>query len=99
LLKQDPAAASAWDDTLIGQYDMHHTKTARMRMIRTPEWKLTRHFEPDTPDELYHLKADPGEIVDLIDTPEHREQLAALKAELHRRLVAIQDPVAARAKP
>jgi choline-sulfatase len=99
LLKQDPAAASTWDDTMIGQYDMHHTKTARMRMIRTPEWKLIRHFEPDTPDEMYHLEADPGETVDLIDAPEHREQLAALKAELHRRLVAIQDPIAARAKP
>ena len=25
-----------WDDTLFGQYDMHHYQVARMRMIRTP---------------------------------------------------------------
>ena len=38
-----------WDDTLFGQYDMHHYQTARMRMIRTPEWKLMRHFETRRP--------------------------------------------------
>src|SRR5262249_31493433 len=30
----------AWDDTLFGQYNMHHNQVAQMRMIRTPEWKL-----------------------------------------------------------
>ena len=50
-------------------------------------------------DELYHLKADPGETADLIDSPEHRDRLASLKAELHRRLAAIHDPLAASARP
>jgi uncharacterized sulfatase len=99
LLKQDSSAASGWDDTLIGQYDMHHTKVARMRMIRTPEWKLIRHFEPGVRDELYHLASDPGETTDLIDAPEHHDRLASLRAELHRRLAAVQDPLADTARP
>ena len=56
---------ATWDDTLFGQYDMHHYQVARMRMIRTPEWKLVRHFEPGGQDELYHLAVDPGETRDL----------------------------------
>ena len=36
-----------------------------MRMIRTPEWKLVRHFEPEGTDELYHLSEDPGEAHNL----------------------------------
>lgn len=96
---KDPAASIPWDDTLIGQYDMHHGQVARMRSIRTPEWKLVRHFEPGVKDELYDLKNDPGETVDLIDDPAHRERLATLKAELHRRLTAIHDPIAVAAKP
>ena len=54
-----------WDDTLFGQYDMHHYQVARMRMIRTPEWKLVRHFETGGQDELYHLAEDPGETLNL----------------------------------
>src|SRR5262249_8088996 len=53
------------NDTLFGQYDMHHYQIARMRMIRTPEWKLVRHFEPGGKDELYHLTSDPGETRNL----------------------------------
>jgi arylsulfatase A-like enzyme len=49
------------------------------RMVRTPQWKYTRRF-PDGPDELYDLRNDPGERVNLVARPEHaevREQLAA----------------------
>jgi uncharacterized sulfatase len=74
----------SWDDTLLGQYDMHHDRVARMRMIRTPEWKLIRHFEPDGQDELYHLAVDPGELRNLVDStePEHRAQREALSQRL-----------------
>ena len=34
-------------------------------MVRTPQWKLVRHFEPDWQDESYHLADDPGETRDL----------------------------------
>ena len=55
-----------------------------MRMIRTPEWKLVRHFEPGEQDELYHLAEDPGETVDLANSPE--PAIHAERAELARRL-------------
>jgi uncharacterized sulfatase len=77
-------AAPAWDDTLFGQYDMHHSAIAQMRMIRTPEWKLIRHFEPGGQDELYHLASDPGEACNLADSAshEHRSQRESLSRRL-----------------
>ena len=47
-------------------------------MIRTPEWKLVRHFEPGGQDELYHLANDPGELRNLADSaePEHQDSCA-----------------------
>ena len=78
---QNPAT---WDDTLFGQYDMHHYQIARMRMIRTPEWKLVRHFEPGGQDELYHLAEDPGETRDLGSSVEPKH--AAKRTEMLRRI-------------
>jgi len=68
------------DDTLFGQYDMHHYQVARVRMVRTPKWKLVRHFEPGGQDELYHLAEDPGEVHDLAASTDskHQAQRAAL---------------------
>ena len=82
-----------WDDTLFGQYDMHHYQIARMRMIRTPEWKLVRHFEPGGQDELYHLANDPGETRDLGSSaePEHQSQRAALARRLEDWMTRIGD--------
>jgi uncharacterized sulfatase len=85
--------AEPWDDTLFGQYDMHHTKRARMRMIRTPEWKLVRHFEPGEGDELYHLADDPGEAVNLAESDSHRDARDSLKARLRERMAAVGDPL------
>jgi choline-sulfatase len=88
-----PMTNSSWDDTLFGQYDMHHYQVARMRMIRTPQWKLVRHFEPGGQDELYHLAEDPGEIHDLGSSPEteHQSQRAALSRSLEAWMARIGD--------
>jgi choline-sulfatase len=85
--------ASAWDDTLFGQYDMHHYQSARMRMIRTPEWKLVRHFEPGGRDEFYHLAEDAGETRDLADSKEPNLRLIhdAMRARLERSMASIGD--------
>jgi len=83
----------AWDDTLFGQYDMHHSAIAQMRMIRTPDWKLIRHFEPGGQDELYHLAADPGESHNLADSaqPEHLSRREALSRRLDNWMKALRD--------
>jgi uncharacterized sulfatase len=77
-------AAASWDDTLFGQYDMHHYQVARMRMLRTSEWKLVRHREPGGRDELYHLADDPGETHNLADSADSSHR--AHKDDLARRL-------------
>lgn len=85
--------APAWDDTVFGQYDMHHTAVARMRMIRTPEWKLIRHLEPDGADELYHLASDPGETQNLANSAAQlpKSQREALARRLDEWMSAIGD--------
>lgn len=85
-----------WDDTLFGQYDMHHYQPAQMRMIRTPEWKLIRHFEAGGSDELYNLNKDPGETENLAGLSEHREIQAKLNERLKRWMASIDDPLAER---
>lgn len=82
----------AWDDTLFGQYDMHHTKTAHMRMIRTPRWKLIRHFEPEVSDELYHLGSDPNETTNRIDDPAAKADLSSLRTRLAEFMTSLNDP-------
>ena len=83
----------AWDNTLFGQYDMHHGKVARMRMIRTPEWKLIRHYEADGQDEFYHLAEDPDERVNRIADPGRKSRIAALSQRLRAWQVSIDDPL------
>ncbi len=83
----------AWDNTLFGQYDMHHGKVARMRMIRTPEWKLIRHYEPDGQDALYHLAEDPDERVNHIADPGQKSRIAALSQRLRAWQASIDDPL------
>jgi len=90
--------AARWDNTLFGQYDMHHTKKARMRMIRTPEWKLIRHFEAGASDELYHLATDPGETENLAGAPNQEELESGLAKQLNEWMVSIQDPLGVAAK-
>jgi uncharacterized sulfatase len=82
-----------WDETLFGQYDMHHGQVARMRMLRTPDWKLIRHFESDGQDELYDLKSDPGERNNLAGSEEYRSRFERLDARLHEKMAAVLDPL------
>ncbi len=50
-------------------------------MVRTLDWKYISRL--DDTDELYDMQNDPGEMVNLVDRPEH----AAIQAELHDRLL------------
>jgi arylsulfatase A-like enzyme len=76
----------AWRDTIFGQYDLHHVGLAFMRMIRTPHWKLVRHYHADGLDELYDLQNDPGETRNLYGNDNQR----AVREDLQRKLTAWQ---------
>jgi uncharacterized sulfatase len=76
-------------DVLFGQYDLHNSGLAYMRMVRTNEWKLVRHHHANALDELYNLKDDPGETRNLYGAAKH----AAIRDQLQQRLSAWQKSI------
>ncbi len=73
-----------WDNVVY--YEFEDT-----RAIRTADWKLIRRH-PDGPHELYDLKNDPGETVNLIADPAHARTRRNLKARLDRFFARHADP-------
>jgi choline-sulfatase len=51
----------------------------RTTMVRTRDWKLVIRSSPEEKEELYHLREDPDELVNLIDKPEYRKKIGDLK--------------------
>jgi len=74
---------TVWRDELFLVYNQHHYQPqARMRMIRTPDWKLVHHYEKTMGHELYDLRNDPDEAVNLYGESRAR----AVQQNLDRRL-------------
>lgn len=82
-----------WRDTLYGQYDLHNNGLAFMRMIRTTEWKLVRHYVSTGLDELYDLKNDPDEAKNLYNDPQHNEVREQLQQRLTQWQRSVHDPL------
>jgi uncharacterized sulfatase len=80
-------------DVIYGQYDLHNGGLAYMRMIRTSEWKLVRHWLSNGMDELYDLKNDPGETKNLFDDPKAASAQAELQKQLLVWMRSIDDPL------
>ncbi|MBI1785170.1 sulfatase-like hydrolase/transferase [Candidatus Sumerlaeota bacterium] len=60
--------ALPWREHVFGAYDITRVRPARLRMIRTPKWKLVKHYdEAKGEDELYDLEHDPGELRNLLE--------------------------------
>jgi choline-sulfatase len=81
LLRGEPAE---WDDTRCGEY-------GDLRMVRTPEYKLVKRY-PRGPDDLFDLRADPGETVNLAGRPGISEEEASLTARLDAFYARYDDP-------
>lgn len=67
-----------WRSEVYGDYHMIHGYDETMRMVRTRNWKLIVHKDPQYLDELYNLEKDPDEDHNLIADPsaqERKEQL------------------------
>lgn len=79
-----------------GQYDLHNSALAYMRMIRTDRYKLVRFFHANNMDELYDLQADPGENKNLLRggmTAETRAVEKDLRSRLDAWMKSIDDPL------
>jgi uncharacterized sulfatase len=84
---------------IFAQYDLHNDTIAFLRMIRTDEWKLVRHYFNDGQDELYNLRHDPGETVNLYTNAGHAKTLAGLQRKLMQWQRSIDDPILRRLEP
>jgi uncharacterized sulfatase len=78
---------------IFAQYDLQNDAVDFMRMIRTDEWKLVRHYFVAGADELYHLRDDPGETHNLFNDPGHARTQAGLQKQLLRWQRSIDDPI------
>lgn len=79
----------AWRDALYAQYDLHNSGLAYLRMIRTRQWKLVRHYHANFMDELYNLEDDPAETRNLYGSSKH----ASVREQLQQRLSAWQKSI------
>jgi arylsulfatase A-like enzyme len=73
-----------WDNTIYYEFE-------NVRAIRTDRWKYIERFR-QSPNELYDLAADPGELENLVDKPEHAQTRQKLAAQLHAYFHRVADP-------
>jgi len=72
-------------------YEKQFPYTPNVRALRTEDWKYVRYPNSPTPHmaELYDLKADPDELVNLINEPRYRARVKAMHEELDRQLISL----------
>jgi N-acetylglucosamine-6-sulfatase len=72
-------------------YEKQFPYTPNVRALRTEEWKYVRYPNALKPHkaELYNLRDDPDELVNLIDVPQHRVRIRQMHEELDRQLIAL----------
>lgn len=63
-----------WDDTIVGEQ-------GDQRFIRTPDWKFVRRYNRG-PNQLFDLRNDAGETVNLAAQPQYAKTIADLQARL-----------------
>lgn len=95
LMRQGDMALSDSKDHAVYAYEWYNGAWFGLRAIRTPEYKYV--FNPgDSRDELYDLKADPGEVNNLIGEANLADIREGLRRQLLTNLKRVEDPAAVR---
>ena len=76
----DGATPAGWPDSVYCESHGEVWGYSTQRMVRTERWKYV--YFPHDLDELYDLRADPAEMNNLIDNPDHADVLGEMKARL-----------------
>ena len=71
---------------------MQFGEYGNLRMIRTETHKLIRRY-PDGPCELFDLRADPREMVNLFADPSHQPLVQRLTARINDYFSTYEDPI------
>lgn len=88
-------APAGWDDAAYASYHRYNGMSFECRCVRTAAHKYV--WNPQAVDELYDLRRDPAELVNLIDHPDYAGVRAGLAARLRSWLQAAGDPLPATA--
>lgn len=80
-----------WEPYVVCQFNGHHYHY-QSRMITDGHCKLV--FNAPEIDEFYDLEVDPWETTNLIDSPQHQELIANMRAALREHLERSGDPLA-----
>lgn len=73
-----------WRNSVVSTYNGQQFGLYNQRMIRNNEWKYI--WNATDLDELYNLKSDPGELINLIGEKEYEPLIAELKKQLYNEL-------------
>jgi N-acetylglucosamine-6-sulfatase len=89
LIEANPGDAP-WPDELLyeyyWEYNFPHTPTTFA--LRTARFKLIQYHGVWDVEEFYDLDADPREMVNLIDSPDHQERIEDMRRRLYELLAA-----------
>lgn len=92
LMKSPNGQGYAGPDGALYRFEWYVGSWFGIRAWRTHDLKYVFNAG-DSVDELYDLKADPGEVTNLIDDPAYAERMQDLKIALEAELVRIEDPI------
>jgi arylsulfatase A-like enzyme len=67
-----------WRTDFFYEHLFKHNTIARTEALRTQRWKYARYIDYDH-EELYDLKNDPGETINLAKDEKHRKTLTSLR--------------------
>ncbi len=84
---------SDWNNNVYGEYSTHHQSRTHMRMYRTTDWKLVMDYLNSDRHELFDLKKDSEETINLYKNLAYQDVIIKLEEKLLEQMKKIDDPV------